>query len=65
MGIDAQSIGLAERMQVPSRFRKVQSSAKRAGVREVIENLLGLPRGSVRFVRSDATVAALKAHWGN
>lgn len=64
------TLNATKRNQVPSRFRKVKSSAKLAGVQHTIETLMGLPTGCVRFVmpagrkvRSDATIETLKAHW--
>lgn len=60
-----------KRKEVPSRFRKVKSTARLAGVQATIESMMGLPTGSVRFVmpdgrtvRSDAMVKTLRSHWG-
>lgn len=59
------------RKQTPTRFRKAKSSARLAGVQATIEDMMGLPIGSIRFVtpdgrtvRSDAMVRTLRAHWG-
>lgn len=59
-----------KRKSVGLRFKRVKSTARLDGVQKTIENLMGLPAGSVRFVtpkgkkvRSDARVSKLRAHW--
>ena len=71
MEICSEEIGPGKREQTPTRYRKAKSSARLAGVQAAIEELMGLPAGSVRFVtpdgrtvRSDAMVRTLRAHWG-
>ena len=41
-----------KRKQNPSRFRKAKSSARLAGVQATIEELMGLPNGSVQIGRA-------------
>jgi hypothetical protein len=60
-----------KRTQSPRRFRRAHSNARLGALQETVETMLGLPSGSVRFVRpngdkvrSDATVATLRASWG-
>jgi hypothetical protein len=60
-----------KRTQNPKRFRRAKANGRLAALQETIEEMMGLPAGCIRFVtpagrtiRSDATVATLRAHWG-
>jgi len=61
---------MIKRINTPKRFRRARGNASIKAMQAKIEEMMGFPADSVRFVypngrkaRSDATVAALRRHW--
>lgn len=60
----------ASRMSIPTRFRAARADASVGAIRKTIEEVFGLPEGSVALcgpdkiaLRADATIATLRKRW--